>query len=59
MVNLTRMGYSGTFSALMLSAFEESLASDSDPSRFNWSRISPSDPRIANSPWLDRVGEQL
>jgi Ni,Fe-hydrogenase I cytochrome b subunit len=60
MIQISQIGYRGSFSALMLSAYKEWAASQGTLSCFNWSRVSESDPRIAGSPWLRRTnGKQL
>jgi hypothetical protein len=53
MLEMTRGGYIGYCSPLMLSAHAEMLASNCQVELFNWFRVSPFDPRIRESEWLD------
>jgi hypothetical protein len=53
MSDLTRNGYRGYLSPWMLSAHAELAASGSQFDHFNWRRVSPSDPRILGSEWLN------
>jgi hypothetical protein len=52
MVDKAVGGYGGACSALMLSASEELSRSQQKHQKFEWSRVSDSDPRILSSEWL-------
>jgi hypothetical protein len=50
---LTRNGYRGYLSPWVLSAHAELVANQGRFEHFNWGRVSPSDPRIFGSEWLN------
>jgi len=54
MLDMTRSGYGGFCSPLMISSYQEQLACNGNLDHFNWFRVSPFDPRIRKcSEWLD------
>ena len=53
--DLTRNGYLGYLSPWILSAHAELEASGNRFEHFNWHQVSPSDPRILGSEWLNPV----
>jgi hypothetical protein len=53
MVELANDGYPGPYTSIMLSALTELKIALRDRDKFNWSNVSPSDPRVQSSEWLE------